>query len=90
MENSISNAIILCNESQNLNTELIKMIITRVGEGTQIIFDFDLTQIDHKSFEKDNGMIAMTDALQGNQLFGMVELDSIERSAVARLAELIR
>jgi predicted ribonuclease YlaK len=86
---SIGNAIILCNESQNLNTDLIKMIITRVGEGSKIIFDFDLTQIDHKTFEKDNGMVAMVEGLKGNPLFGIVELDRIERSAVARLAELI-
>lgn len=87
---SISNAIILCNESQNLNTELIKMIITRVGENSQLILDFDLSQIDYKGFEKDNGMISMIDGLQGNELFGIVELDRIERSAVAKLAELIK
>ena len=87
---SISNSIILCNESQNLNTELIKMIITRVGEKSQLLLDFDLSQIDHRSFEKDNGMISMIEGLQGNELFGMVELDRIERSDVARLAELIK
>ena len=87
---SISNAIILCNEAQNLNTELVKMIITRVGEGSQLIFDFDMSQIDHKNFEKDNGALSMMEGLQGNELFGAVELDRIERSAVARLAELIK
>ena len=87
---SINNSIILCNESQNLNTELIKMIITRVGEDSRLILDFDLSQIDHKNFEKDNGMLAMLEGLQGNELFGAVELDRIERSAVARLAELIK
>ena len=87
---SINNSIILCNESQNLNTELIKMIITRVGEDSRLILDFDLSQIDHKNFEKDNGMLAMLEGLQGNELFGAVELDRIDRSAVARLAELIK
>lgn len=87
---SIANSVILCNESQNLNTELIKMVITRVAENSQLIFDFDLSQIDHKNFEKDNGMLSMIEGLQGNELFGMVELDRIERSAVARLAELIK
>lgn len=87
---SISNSIILCNESQNLNTELVKMIITRVGENSQLIMDFDLSQIDHKNFEKDNGMLSLLEGLKGNDLFGAVELDRIERSAVARLAELIK
>lgn len=86
---SLSNSYILCNEAQNLSTELVKMIITRVGEGSRLVFDFDLSQIDKKSFEKDNGMMAMTESLKGNSLFGIVELLDVERSAVARLASLI-
>jgi predicted ribonuclease YlaK len=35
-------------------------------------------------------MLSMLEGLQGNELFGAVELDRIERSAVARLAELIK
>lgn len=86
---SISDSYILCNESQNLNTSLVKMIITRVGENSRLVFDFDLSQIDKKSFEKDNGMLAMNEALKGNELFGACELDLIERSEVAKLASLI-
>jgi len=32
----------------------------------------------------------MVEGLQGHEMFGIVELDRIERSAVARLAELIK
>ncbi len=87
---SLSDCIVLVNESQNLSTNLVKMIITRIGEKSTLIFDYDLDQIDKKSFERDNGMMAMTESLKGNSLFGMVELDRIERSEVARLAELIK
>lgn len=87
---SISNSYILCNEAQNLTTDLVKMIITRVGEGSRLIFDFDLSQIDKKVFEKDNGMMAMNESLKGNPLFGSVELDMVERSEVAKLAGLIK
>jgi PhoH-like ATPase len=87
---SLSNSFILCNEAQNLSSQLVKMILTRVGEGSRIVFDFDLDQIDRKSFEKDNGMIGLIDALAGHPLFGLVELDRIERSEVARLAALIK
>lgn len=86
---SLSDSIILCSEAQNLTTSLTKMIITRVGEKSTIIWDYDLDQIDKKNFEKDNGMLRLTEALAGNPLFGMVEFDRIERSSVARLAELI-
>lgn len=85
---SISNSIILVTEAQNLTRDLANMIISRVGEGSVIIFDFDLDQIDKKNFEKDNGMLTMVEALKGNKLFGIVELDLIERSEVAKLASL--
>lgn len=87
---SLSNSYILCNESQNLTTELVKMVITRVGEGSRLVFDFDVSQIDRKMFEKDNGMVAMTEGLKGDILFGATELYDVERSAVARLASLIK
>jgi PhoH-like ATPase len=86
---SISNAYILCNESQNLSVELVQMIVSRVGDGSRLIFDFDCTQIDKKMFEKDNGMVALNESLKGNPLFGAVELYDVERSEVAKLARLI-
>ena len=87
---SISDSYILCNEAQNLSTELVKMIITRVGEKSRLVFDFDLSQIDKKVFSTDNGMINMSECLKGNPLFGACELDTIERSEVAKLASLIK
>lgn len=87
---SITNSYILCNESQNLTTELVRMIITRVGEGSRLCFDYDLSQIDKKIFSTDNGMSAMSESLKGNPLFGAMELDIVERSEVAKLAGLIK
>lgn len=87
---SLSDSYILCNEAQNLTTELVKMIITRVGEKSRLVFDYDLSQIDKNTFEKNNGMVAMSESLKGHPLFGAVELDLIERSEVAKLATLIK
>jgi PhoH-like ATPase len=87
---SITNSYILCNEAQNLTISLVRAIITRVGEGSRLVFDFDLSQIDKKIYDKDNGMVAMNESLKGNELFGAVELDMIERSEVAKLASLIK
>ena len=87
---SISNSFVICSEAQNLTTELVKMIISRMGEGSRLIFDFDVEQVDHKAFAKDNGMMSMVSSLQGNDSFGMVTLDMVERSPLARLASLIK
>lgn len=87
---SISNSIVICSEAQNLTTELVKMIITRMAEGSRLCFDYDLEQIDHKNFSKDNGMSTMINSLQGNNSFGLVTLDMVERSELAKLASLIK
>lgn len=87
---SISNSLVICSESQNLSTELVKMIVSRMGDGSRLFFDFDIDQIDHKSFLKDNGITSMINSLQGNPSFGMVTLDLVERSELAKLASLIK
>ena len=87
---SFSNSIILINESQNLTSNLARLIISRVGENSKIIWDFDTEQTDKNSYSKDNGMIALVEGLKGHQLVGMVELLEVERSEVAKLASLIK
>ena len=87
---SISNSFCICSESQNLTTELVKMTISRMGEGSRLVFDYDLDQIDRKVFEKDSGIMTMINSLQGNPSFGMVTLDLVERSELAKLASLIK
>jgi predicted ribonuclease YlaK len=87
---SLSDACILVSEAQNLTTSHVKMLISRVAKNSSIIFDFDIDQIDKKTFEKDNGMQNMIECLKGEKLFGMVEFDKVERSEVAALADLIK
>lgn len=87
---NISNSFVLVSEAQNLTKSLVKMIISRMGDSTRLVFDFDLEQIDSKKYDKDNGMRALIDSLAGNPLFGMVELVDVERSELAKLASLIK
>lgn len=87
---SLSKSVVLCSEAQNLDTSLVKTIVTRIGEGSTLIFDYDLQQIDKDEFKKDNGMRSLVECLKGEPLMGMIELDRIERSEVARLAEKIQ
>ena len=87
---NISNAIVLCSESQNLTKSLVKMIVSRMGENTRLIFDLDWEQVDNKKYEKDSGMASAIESLSGNPMFGVAELDLVERSPLARLASLIK
>ncbi len=87
---SFENCIILVSECQNLTTEHVALLISRIGKNSVIIFDGDSKQVDKKTFEKDLGINSLIDSLKGNELFGVVELKQTERSRVAALAELIK
>jgi PhoH-like ATPase len=82
-------AIILITEAQNLDRELMKLAIQRVGEDCKMIIEGDnLTQLDSELFEGDNnGMNAVSSVFRGHDYYGEVELKNIYRSELARMAE---
>ena len=84
-------SILYLSEAQNTNFELMKTIIGRVGEGSILIIDGDVSQTDLKMFGGDyNGIISVSRSLCGNELFSMVELTDVERSKTSALADLIK
>lgn len=84
---SLTNAIFIIDEAQNLTPHEIKTIITRAGEGTKIIFTGDIHQIDTPYMdEQSNGLTYIIDRLKGNHLFAHVKLEKGERSELANLA----
>lgn len=86
---SFNDCVVLVNECENLTPNLTKLILSRVGENSKIIWDGDIEQSDKNIYAKDNGMVALVNALTGHPLFGMVELVDVERSELAKMAALI-
>ena len=87
---SISNAFIIIDEAQNLTTHEIKTIITRVGEGTKIVFTGDIEQIDNVYVDSTtNGLTYTVEKLKDYDISGHVTLQKGERSKVATLASKI-
>ena len=84
---TIDQAIVLVDESQNLNFHELDSIITRVGDNCKIIFCGDATQTDlTKSAEKD-GIIDFKKIVEVmEEDFGVIEfgLDDIVRSGLVR------
>lgn len=79
------NSIIYVTEGQTITREHAKLLLGRVGEGSELWVNGDMEQTDDRKFEYDNGINAFMD-LSGEPLFGHVELDKIERSETANLA----
>lgn len=83
---SIQNAYMLLDETQNLNRNEMKTIMTRVGYNTKIVLTGDLSQIDNINLDEySSGLTHLIERLKHSQLSGHVYLDQGERSEVATL-----
>lgn len=87
---SIVNSIVLCDECENMTDKLVTFLMSRIEKDSELIFCGDVAQIDHRKFEKNNGIKAMLEHLAGDPLFGTVKLLKSERGPVAALCDKIR
>ncbi len=84
---SLQRQITIVDEAQNLEPTTLKTILTRVGEGTKIVFTGDTSQIDAPYVgESNNALAVLISAFAGQRCFGHVTLTAGERSDVASLA----
>jgi len=75
-------------EAQNLTSELMKLGLQRIGEGSKVIVDGDFhQQVDKDVYEHDNGMKRMSEVFRGTDLYGEVELQNVHRSRIAEIAD---
>ena len=86
---SFENSIIYVTEGQNMTTEIAKLIIGRIGDGSELWINADNSQTDRKLFDDDNGVNKMIERLAGNKLFSYIYMPKTERSEVAELATLL-
>ena len=86
---SFHNSIIFVDEGENLTDNIMKLIIGRVGEGSELWVLGDEAQADLNIFKKNGGIAALVNSLTGHKMFGTIELQKTERSAVAQLCDLI-
>lgn len=84
---SIPKQFILCDEAQNLSPNMVKTLVTRVGEGTKVILTGDPEQIDHPYLDaSSNGLTYLVEKLKEEKISGHVTLVKGERSKLAELA----
>lgn len=76
-------------EAQNLNVNLMKLALQRVGEDSIYIIDGDnKTQLDMDIYAgNNNGMRRLSQVFRGHNIYGEVELKTIHRSEISRIAE---
>ena len=84
---SLHRQIVVIDEAQNLEPTTLRTILTRVGDGTKVVFTGDTSQIDAPYLgESNNALAVLTNAFTDQPCFGHVTLTACERSDVASLA----
>ena len=86
---SIVDSYFIIDETQNIEPDTIKSIVTRAGEGSKFIFLGDPTQIDNPNLnERYNGLVYLSEKMKGNPLCAQISLLDNEsvRSKLAREA----
>lgn len=83
------NAGVLITEAQNLNIELMKLALQRIGEDSICIIDGDYdAQVDDGQYAGNkNGMRRLSEVFRNHDFYGEIELQNIYRSKIAELAE---
>ncbi|HBS28435.1 MAG TPA: phosphate starvation-inducible protein PhoH, partial [Phycisphaerales bacterium] len=84
---SIPHQFMIVDEAQNLTPHEVKTIISRVGEGTKLVFTGDVQQIDNPYLDaSSNGLSYAVERMKGLGVVGHVTLAKSERSELASLA----
>lgn len=89
MDTGGMNAGILMTESQNTSSDMMKLILQRIGEDSKVIIEGDdKTQLDLSEYAgSNNGLKRMSQVFRGQDLYGEVTLQEIHRSRIAEIAE---
>ena len=86
---SIVDTYFIIDETQNIEPDTIKSIVTRAGEGSKFIFLGDPTQVDNPNLtERYNGLVYLSEKYKDDPLCAQVTLTDNEsvRSKLAREA----
>ena len=86
---SIVDTYFIIDETQNIDPDTIKSIVTRAAEGSKFIFLGDPTQIDNPNLtERYNGLVYLSEKMKGQTICSQVSMaeDESVRSILAREA----
>lgn len=85
---SLRNCFVIIEEAQNIAPDVLKTILTRIGEGTKIVVCGDLSQIDTTYLDKNSsGLTKLIGKTTDSDLVAFMKLTKCVRSKVASLID---
>lgn len=82
---TIANKFVIFDEVQNASNATIKLIGTRIGDGSKIVFLGDWAQIDHPYLSKfRNGALSLLQKATSDTMIAAIQLRQTIRSDIAK------
>lgn len=82
---SLHDAFVIVDEAQSLERNVLLTVLSRMGQNSKIVLTHDVAQRDNLHVGRYDGILAVVEALKGNDLFAHVTLRKSERSRIAEL-----
>jgi len=82
---SFENAFIICDEAQNITFHELKMLLTRVGEGSKLVLNGDIMQSDLREGDGLTKVLALIDKYDMPIPIIEFSVDDIVRSSMTKL-----
>ena len=82
---SFENAFIICDEAQNITFHELKMLLTRVGEGSKLVLNGDIMQSDLKEGDGLTKVLALIDKYSMPIPIIEFSVDDIVRSSMTKM-----
>ena len=84
---SFNKTLLIIDEAQQLTPKEVKTIVTRMGEGSKVVFTGDIHQIDAPYLDShSNGLTYLVDRTKGFENSAHIQLEKSERSSLAEWA----
>ena len=87
---TLSNAMVIIDEAQEITPHLAKLMLTRAGQGAKFVMIGDPSdnQIDNTLVDsKSNGLVYVIEKMKPFEITGHISLEEVERSPLAKIAE---
>lgn len=81
----LTNTLVIFDEAEDSNEKIIKLIGSRIGEGSALIVTGDSSQAENKFGSCSNGLELLVQKAKGNKHFGCVYLADDFRSEVSKV-----
>jgi len=87
---NIDNAIVVCEEAQNMTPRQMKTLLTRIGENSKFIISGDFEQSDRYKKQTDSGLYFAIDKLKNIPEIGIIEFgqnDIVRNPVISKILE---